>query len=356
MRIAIAGQQLARGASGGIGTYITGLLGGLGEAGGAEVVLFGSLPKGSPASGRGEWLAPAIAGWRLPPRAVVPAWDANLARLPGGFDLLHAPSLALPPAAIPQVVVVNDLAWRRVPETFPARGRRWHEMALSRALRRARAFVVPSSESASDLVAAGAAAEAVRVIDYGADHLAPADDEAAAGLLERLGVKGPFVLAVGTLEPRKNLRLLARAWETARASLGSEWRLVVVGPKGWGEGFEPSPATVLSGMVSPGILSSLYQKASLLAYVPLFEGYGLPPLEAMASATPVVASPMPSTKGAALEVDPSSVMSVAEGIVAIATDGAIRDHFTALGRARVEGLTWARSAEAHLRLWAEVAG
>ena len=358
MRVAIVGQQLARGASGGIGTYIMGLLRALGsltQSKEPDVTLFGSVPRGSQPQGEWDWVRPKALGQRIEPRLVVPAWDLGLGGVPAGFDVVHAPSLALPPTKAPAVVVVNDIAWRKVPDTFPRRGRLWHDMALSRALRKAAAFVVPSEESAADLIGAGASRSAVRVIEYGVDHLAPADDAGAEKLLVSLGVTGPFVLSVGTLEPRKNLRLLSEAWRLARSSLGEEWRLVVIGPRGWGDGLEPGQGMVQGGMVSPEILTSLYHKASMLAYVPLLEGYGLPPLEAMACSTPVVASPMPSTRGAALEVDPHSVHSVTEGIVALATDAATREHFVALGRSRVHSLTWEATARHHLELWREVA-
>jgi alpha-1,3-rhamnosyl/mannosyltransferase len=108
---------------------------------------------------------------------------------------------------------------------------------------------------------------------------------------------------------------------------------------------------VLTGVVSPGELSALYATARLLAYVPLIEGFGLPPVEAMTFGTPVVASPLPSTAGAAFEVDPGSVESITEGLRSVASDVALRERLTALGRLRSSELTWTAIARRHVAVW-----
>ena len=137
------------------------------------------------------------------------------------------------------------------------------------------------------------------MIPMGSDHLPPPDSTAGAAHLARLGIHGPFLLSVGTLEPRKNQARLIEAYGRIRGSLPEPWPLVMVGPTGWGEQVAPATGVILAGLVSPAELSALYAMARLLAYVPLIEGFGLPPVEAMAFGTPVVASPLPSTAGAA---------------------------------------------------------
>ena len=136
-----------------------------------------------------------------------------------------------------------------------------------------------------------------------------------------MGVDGPFLLSVGTLEPRKNLPRLVEAYERIRASLPEPWPLVLVGPERLGRagqaGDRRGPGRHWS---RPPELSALYAMARLLAYVPLVEGFGLPPVEAMALGTPVVASPLPSTAGAAFEVDPLDTDSIAAGLLTVATD------------------------------------
>ena len=111
---------------------------------------------------------------------------------------------------------------------------------------------------------------------------------------------------------------------------------------------------VLAGLVAPPVLSALYEMARLLAYVPIIEGFGLPPVEAMAFGCPVVASPLPSTAGAAFEVDPHDIDSIAEGILRVATDDQERARLRSLGFSRSAELTWSTIARRHAAVWEEV--
>ncbi|HUY22217.1 MAG TPA: glycosyltransferase family 1 protein [Acidimicrobiales bacterium] len=352
-------EQLRRAVPGGIGTYARGLLQGLATLAGGDgalppVTLLASRPPATP-DPLAAFGLPVMAS-ALPGPLLTRAWDRGLLRTPGRFAVVHALSLAVPPTGkSAEVVTVHDLAWRAVPDAYPRRGRRWHDKALGRALRRASHFVVPSAAVAGDLVSAGAPSGAVTVVPHGSDHL-PAPDHAAAGaLLERLGVGGEFLLSVGTLEPRKNLTRLFDAYADARGALPGPWPLVVVGPTGWGARTPSRDGIVFAGPVGDGTLASLYERARLLAYVPLQEGFGLPPLEAMRAGTPVVASPLPSTGDAALEVDPARVDEIAGAIVRLATDDALRARHAAAGRAHAARLTWSAAAGAHVAVWASLA-
>jgi len=113
---------------------------------------------------------------------------------------------------------------------------------------------------------------------------------------------------------------------------------------------------VLAGTVSAAELSGLYASARLLAYVPLIEGFGLPPVEAMSVGTPVVASPLPSTGGAALEVDPSDTSSIAAGLLEVATDARTREELVHRGAARSQELTWISIARRHREVWDAATG
>lgn len=359
-------EQLRRAASGGIGTYVRGVLQGVDELassdateGGPEVGLeliaswaTGARRGSDPMSSLGHPLHTAP----LPGPLLTRAWDHGILRAPPGFDVIQATSLStLEPGRAALVVTVHDLLWRRLPDAYPARGRRWHEAALRRALRRADRFIVPAEAVANDLRHAGAPEEMVTVIPMGSNHLPPPDAEAGAALLSRMGVDGPFLLSVGTLEPRKNLTRLVQAYEQIRERLPGPWPLVLVGPSGWGEQVRPETGVVLTGLVTPAELSALYASARLLAYVPLIEGFGLPPVEAMAFGTPVVASPLPSTAGAALEVDPHRVDSIASGLLRVATDHVERGRLQAAGRIRSHELNWSSIARRHIEVWAEAA-
>jgi glycosyltransferase involved in cell wall biosynthesis len=281
--------------------------------------------------------------------------------------MVHSVSLAAPPtrkghrrrSGSTSVVAIHDLAWRHLPKTATRYGGWWHEAALSRAIKQASAFVVPSEATAKDLEDAGVGGGRIHVIPYGSDHLPLPDDRRTDRLLSNSGVGGEFLLAVGTIEPRKNLDRLIAAYAEVRPWLPEQWPLVIVGPTGWGptDDTKDPVGVIRLGMVDDEVLAGLYSRANLLLYVPLLEGFGFPPLEAMRLGCPVVTSGhVPSVMeagvvGAAVIVDPFDIDSIASGMIA----GAEIDHHR--GDAIAQGLllarqrTWRETATKHLRLW-----
>ena len=335
MRVLMVAEQLRRPVPGGIGTYIKGLLKGLDEIGGVDVDLLDSADS------------------RLPSKLLTRLWDRGVLAAPQGYDVVHAPSLLTLSSAAPLAVTVHDLAWREAPETFPRRGRHWHDGALRRALARANAIVVPSHRTARVLAqTVGGRDQRVHVIEEGSDHLPPPDRASACSLLHRLGVDDtPYLLTLSTLEPRKNLPRLIEAYRAARPRLPEPWPLVVVGPEGWGPQLAPEEGVVLAGFVDEAVKSALLAEARVFAYVPLLEGFGLPPLEAMAAGAPVVASPMPSIGGAAFEVPPDDVAAIANALVQVATNDVLRVRLVSGGARRAAELTWAEAARRHVHVW-----
>jgi glycosyltransferase involved in cell wall biosynthesis len=364
-RVLLVVEQLNRRVPGGIGTSIRGLLEGLRRISsaaeghgdehtdGADVTLFASrLPRRLRGSVGLPDAAFKVQRSSLPGPVLTRAWDHGRLRAPGGYDVVHATSIAAPPVRDARgLVTVHDLTWREVPEAFLARHRRWHEHALSRVIGSGKVLVVPSEQVSDSLLDAGARVGDVKVIPFGSDHLPPPDARATDELLASLGVGGEFLLSVGTLEPRKNLGRLFEAYAKARRKLPEPWPLLAVGPAGWGPDVPRVEGVVLAGAQRPEVLASLYQRARLLAYVPLAEGFGFPPLEAMRAGTPVVASRVPSSLGAVHEVDPRDVEQISEGLVELATSEQLRGRLIEEGRAHVARLDWVSCARRHLELW-----
>jgi glycosyltransferase involved in cell wall biosynthesis len=367
--VLLAVEQLRRRVPGGIGAYVRGLLGGLAggavEGGGVEVTLLASRTPGGAADPLATFGRPVHASW-LPHPVLSRAWDHGWSRAPEAFDIVHSVSLASPrlrrSSAGRLVVTVHDVAWRRHPEATTPRGVRWHEAALRRADVSAAALVVPSRLVAADLMAMGIDESRLTVVPSGADHLPAPDPDATDALLRRVGVSGEFLLTVGTLEPRKNVNRLVQAFRQMHDSLPSPWPLVIVGPAGWG----PEPTApreedhvVFTGAVPDAVLTELYRRARAFAYVPLTEGYGLPPLEAMRAGIPtVVSDEVPSVHdlGApgpapARIVDPLDIDDVAAGLAAVLTDDALRAELAREGAAHASTRTWHDAARAHVDLW-----
>jgi glycosyltransferase involved in cell wall biosynthesis len=369
LSVLLAAEQLRRRVPGGIGAYARGLLGGLAvaatEGDGVEVALLASRPPGGVADPLAAFGRPLHTS-RLPGRLLTRAWDHGLTRAPAGFDVVHSVSLASPQlrrsSSERLVVTVHDVAWHRYPEATTRRGARWHEAALRRASGSDAALVVPSRLVAADLAAMGIAEGRITVVPSGADHLPAPDAVAADVLLRKVGVAGEFLLTVGTLEPRKNVDRLVRAFAQVRDSLPGPWRLVIVGPTGWG----PEPPVpraadhvVFTGPVPDVVLSEMYRRARAFAYVPLTEGYGLPPLEAMLVGIPtVVSDEVPSVRdlGAvgpapARIVDPLDIDDIAGGLADILTDDVLRAELGSRGAAYASTRTWRAAARAHIELW-----
>ena len=366
-RVLIAVEQLRRRVPGGIGAYATGLLNGLAaiEDGAAvDVTLLASRAprQGDPLARFGR---PVITS-PLPGPLLTRAWDRRLVHAPEGFGIVHSVSIAAPmlrrSSRSRLVVTVHDMAWRRHPEATTGRGSRWHESALRRARERGAALVVPSRLVAADLIADGVDPARITIVPGGSDHLADPDPAATDVLLRRAGVTGEFLLTVSTLEPRKNVDRLVRAFARVRPMLPEPWPLVIVGPAGWGPepaGARDSAGVVLAGAVPDAVLSELYRRARAFAYVPLTEGYGLPPLEAMRMGTPcVVAREVPSVQDLGQQgpppariVDPFDVEDMASGIGDVLTDDAVRADLAARGAEFARSRTWHAAALAHVALW-----
>ena len=375
-RVLMAVEQLRRAVPGGIGAYARGLLAGLAQCGEdgdeVDITLLASRYPGRLVGGSDRPADPVAQFGRplrlsvLPGPVLTRAWDHGWVRAPAGFDVVHSISSAFPLPARGgrerSVVTVHDLAWRRQPAAATDRGARWHEAALRRACDSGAALIVTSKLVAADLVSDGVEADRLIIVHGGSDHLVEEDPVRSDALLRRLGVPGEFLLTVSTLEPRKNVDRLLQAYARARPTLPEPWPLVIVGPTGWGPVLT-SPrgqeGVVFAGAVTDAVLSGLYRRARAFAYVPLTEGYGLPPLEAMRMGTPaVIAHEVPSVvdldepgPSPALIVDPLDVEGIAAALTTVLTDDAVRADLAARGEAHARSRTWRTAAHQHIGLW-----
>jgi glycosyltransferase involved in cell wall biosynthesis len=254
---------------------------------------------------------------------------------------------------VPYVLTIHDLSAIRYPETQTPRNRLLVGSLLRAVARRACAIATLSEVTRRDIVEhLGVAPERVHVLGGAPCELAaPGAGADEQEILNRLGVAPPFVLAVGTIEPRKNLPRLVEAFARIRER-GRPERLVLAGAAGWKYGplldqvarDRLQDAVVITGYLPGAELGALYRHATLLAFPSLYEGLGLPALEALAWGTPLVTSrgtAMEEFAGdAAVYVDPTDVGSIAAALERVLADSALRLTLRQRGLERARRFDW----------------
>jgi glycosyltransferase involved in cell wall biosynthesis len=272
------------------------------------------------------------------------AWYPHvLPRAARGADVLHCPTYRGPVRSrVPVVVTVHDLAVFRLPEAFPPWTRTYSRVVVPRVVRNARIVAAVSEFTADELERLlGVPRERIRVVPNAVDETFSADGPRAGG---------DYVLAVGTLEPRKNL---ARSIAAAER-LGVELR--VAGARGWGGVEARGSGVTWVDFAGDDELARLYRGAMCLVYPSLYEGFGIPVLEAMACGTPVVTARGGATEeiagGAAVLVDAEDVGSIAAGIE---ESIARRDELRAAGLRRARDYSWDESARLLVAAYEEAA-
>lgn len=286
-------------------------------------------------------------------------------------DLAFFPNYTVYPmrARVPRIVVIYDLSFRRYPETFTIRTRRFLGRSVPHAIERADAVVAISEFTRQEILSLySVEPEKVVVIPCGIDpnaFRALPSAEVDAALL-RHGLTRGYVLTVGTLEPRKNLLGLVSAYRSLPLEVKERHPLIIVGGKGWRDTEIVQELAAASsepirrlGYVEDADLPALYNGAAMFAYPTLYEGFGLPVLEAMACGAPVVTSnvaSLPEVAGeAAVLTDPTDLDAVAAAIMDVLSSPNRRAAMSKAGTHRAREYSWAASAEILLGLFDRVA-
>ena len=363
MRVGIVAEQLFQRPSGGIGTYVRGLIDALPGAG-VEVRSIVARHTGAELASAGLDVATALP---LPRRILYESWARfGRPRIPVDVDIVHAPSLVFPSAdRRPLVVTVHDLLFRSYPDTYTRRGLTFHERAL-RHLDAAAAVLCPSEATAAEVRELSSAPSILRVVPLGCD-LAPATRSDVERTCSELGLIGPYVLWIGSREPRKNLKGAVEGFAVAlERGIDPTTTLVLAGPEGWGS--DPTDAVVRRlnigsnvssiGFVREDRKAALLTGASAFLFPSLGEGFGLPVLEAMACGVPVVASSRPAlpeiADDAAILVDPEDPDRLGEQLARVLMDRSLADDLRRRGLERAHGFTWERTAAATAAAYREV--
>jgi glycosyltransferase involved in cell wall biosynthesis len=358
--MAVTLEQCWHRVPGGTATAALGTVGAL-ASDGVDVVGVSAWHRREPA----EAFRPPVPVRALPlPRPLLyEAWHRrrmpSVERATGPVDVVWASGVAVPPRSAPLLVTINDLAPLHHPEHHPGRSLGFYRRAFELARSEADLVLCPSRATIEDCAAHGFDPGRLRLVPLGAD-LEPVGEDEVAAVRSRHGLDDPYVLFVGTAEPRKNLSTLVEA--VVRLDR-PDVTLVLVGPEGWNEDLRALSTRLRSaqllGFVPTGELRALYAGAAVFCYPSLLEGFGLPVLEAMAQGTPVVTSSGTATEelveGIGTAVDPRDAGVLADALAAVLDDPAEAARRGEAGRARAAGYSWAATA-AGVRAAAEEAG
>jgi glycosyltransferase involved in cell wall biosynthesis len=287
-------------------------------------------------------------------------------------DVLHVQFTAPPFCPCPVVVSIHDLSFEHLPQTFKRRSRTQLRLTVRHSARRAARIISLSEHGRRDIIETyGITAERVSAIPLAApSHFAPVqDNRELQRVRHNYGIDGDYILTVGSIQPRKNLARLVQAYASLRGNKSADKlpKLVLVGKSGWlyDETLRALKETgvadtvVLTGYVPQEDLPALYSGALCFVYPSYFEGFGLPPLEAMKCGAPVIVGNKTSlpevVADAALTVDPFDVEAIASAMQRVIESPALREELSIKGQARAETFDWRETARKTLAIYQEVA-
>jgi glycosyltransferase involved in cell wall biosynthesis len=287
-------------------------------------------------------------------------------------DVLHVQFTAPPFCPCAVVVSIHDLSFEHLPQTFLRRSRTQLRLTVRHSARRADKILTLSQHTRSDVIETYKIdpAKVVAIPLAAPAHYGPvSEDKELQRVRHNYGIDGDYVLSVGSIQPRKNLVRLINAYAALKRSQSENRfpKLVIVGKRGWlyDETLRALETTgvkesiVLTGYVPEPDLPALYSGALCFVYPSYFEGFGLPPLEAMKCGTPVVvgnATSLPEVVGdAGLKVDPFDVSAIAAAIGELISDSELRRELSAKGLKRAELFDWRNTARQTLKVYEQVA-
>ena len=311
---------------------------------------------------------------RLSPRWLTRIWYRMRIPLPieafvGRVDLFHATDFVLPPHLpwTKTLLTVHDLSFVRVPEATPPLLKAYLDVVVPQSARRASHILADSSATKADLMALyGISEDKITVLLSGVDERFQHDKSQDAQLRAKYQIGNrPYIISVGTVQPRKNYVRLVEALQTIRTR-GYDMDLVIAGGHGWLDGplyraideKEIADHVHLIGFAHEGDLPGLYSGAVCVAFPSLYEGFGFPVLEGMACGVPVLTSnvsSLPEVAGdAALTVDPYDTEEISETLHRIITDDVLRAKMIEAGYQQASRFTWEAAARHLLEVYDQV--
>ena len=297
--------------------------------------------------------------------------SAELRRSP--VDVLHVQFTAPPFSPCPVVVSIHDLSFEHLPQTFKWRSRKQLRITVRRSAREASQVIALSEQARKDIISTYCIApEKVTAIPLAAAaHFRPIrNDEELQRVRQTYGIEGEYILSVGAIQPRKNLSRLVAAYSRLRRATpeGNLPKLVLAGKCAWLyeetlrtiKELQVSDSVILTGYVPESDLPVLYSGALCFVYPSYFEGFGLPPLEAMKCGVPVIVgnrTSLPEVVGdAAILVDPFDADAIAGAMDKLISDSNFRAELAARGLARAKLFDWRETARQTLTVYQRAAG
>lgn len=290
------------------------------------------------------------------------------------LDVYHNPANFIPLGyRQPSVITVHDLAIFRHPDWFPGSliNKSWSKrVTVPSSIKRAQKIIAVSESTKRDIIKLfKVPADRIEVIYEGAEKNRISNFESRIWK-KKYGIKDKFILYVGTLEPRKNVVGLVKAfdaWQEKNKKIGKDYQLIIAGGKGWkfGQVFKAITAAKFGeriryiGYIPPDHKWELMQEATVFVFPSLYEGFGLPVLEAMSFGAPVITSKVSSipeiTGQAAALINPRSANQLTEVLTKVLASAKLRQKMSTLGRQQAKKFTWAKTARETLRVYQQVA-